>query len=125
MMIYTHYPRSIQRGFLALSIGLAIVIAAKSLSPAMPSFTISNGDKIIHISAYFCLSVTTFPALRRLPILLVLVGIFCFGGLIELAQGLLDSGRTADILDALANGSGATLALGFWLLYTRLLPNSS
>ncbi|MCF6221113.1 MAG: hypothetical protein L3J65_08375 [Robiginitomaculum sp.] len=120
-MIYTGFSIGMQRMFLVLAVVLATVIVVKSVTPALPSLSISNMDKVIHVLAYLILGLVTLPALSRFKPLMVWIGLCGFGASIEVAQGLMSTGRSADIFDGIANAGGAFLALVSWRILTLLI----
>jgi membrane-associated phospholipid phosphatase/VanZ family protein len=106
---------------LAFCIGWLLTIIYLSLTPAPPKIAndILGWDKLQHASAYALL---TFLLLRAYPgskpaILLVFLGVVCFGAAMEVAQGALTANRSADSMDSLANLVGALIvSLGyFWV----------
>ena len=82
-------------------------------------------DKLVHAFFHFVLTSFCFlflkscviDANRFKPLIISFLFSVLFGLGIEIAQELLTETRHADILDFLANVSGATLAVGFVLLY--------
>jgi VanZ family protein len=90
---------------------LVLLLIYGSLMPgsALPDTGVS--DKTEHFSAYLLLAVW-FGGLystRTYPVLAV--GLLLLGGGIEIAQGLMGLGRTADFADFLADGAGVALGL--------------
>ncbi len=119
-MIYKKFSKKTNRLFAILTLALALLIFVKSLSVAMPSLHIHNSDKIIHAIAYFVLGVFALPAFTRVKPIWVFVLTSGFGVLIEILQGLMHTGRTADPMDALANAVGVGLAVVFWWFVSRI-----
>jgi len=119
-MVYVEFSTNLRRTFLVLAILLASIIVVKSVTPALPSLSLSNMDKVIHVAAYFALGLVALPALPRVRPLYIWFGLCALGASIELAQGLMNAGRTANILDGVANATGAVLAIAVWLILTRL-----
>ncbi len=124
-MLYTNFGQGVRRFFAGLSLLLAVVILVKSLIPALPGLSINNGDKYVHVLAYLVLGAAVLPACPRIRPVLVWLGVAGFGAGVEIMQGLLDTGRSADIYDGIANALGALLAIGFWLVISRLMAKSS
>jgi len=124
-MLYTKFEQKLRWLFMGLAIALAAIILVKSLTPALPSLNINNADKFIHVIAYLILGAVTLPALPRVRPVLVVLGVAGFGAGIEVLQGMINTGRSADIYDAFANALGAVLAVIIWVLLTRYLrkPN--
>jgi VanZ family protein len=98
-------------------VGYALALTVCSLAPVDLSGAPEHGDKVMHFLAY-CLLVLLWP-----PAWLGLAGRFALAaalGLgIEIAQGVLPTGRFADPLDALANALGAALGVGIVRLWAR------
>ena len=118
-MFYVEFNANLRRVFLGLTVLLAVIIVVKSLTPALPSLAISNIDKLAHMSAYLALGAVTLPAFSHVKPFIVWCGLCAFGASIEIAQGLLSTGRSADIMDGVANASGAVLAVVGWMILTR------
>jgi VanZ family protein len=85
-------------------------------------------DKANHFTGYFLLTMWFTGVARRSRYLLVGVLLIAFGGSLEIAQGLMHEGRTADWFDFLANSlgvaTGVTLALcglGNWMIWVEKL----
>ena len=83
-------------------------------------------DKANHFTGYFLLTMWFTGVARRSRYLLVGVLLIAFGGSLEIAQGLMHEGRTADWFDFLANSlgvaTGVTLALcglGNWMVWVE------
>jgi VanZ family protein len=77
-------------------------------------------DKIGHFGLYFTLMSVIILEHKNLfqntrQLLLVALIPFFFGNLIEILQMTLTSNRKGEILDALANSAGITIALFLWL----------
>ena len=101
--------------FAAGLVALAIVfLSVKSIG--VPSETL-HADKINHFIAYAVLTgfiAMGWPKLRALSLVIIA---FLFGLTLELIQGVMDFGRTASFLDALANLAGASfVAIIFFFL---------
>lgn len=89
-----------------LAFACVIAIVHQSLQPGSGFPPTSHTDKLYHAGAYGILAVWTvlgWPFGRSLYIFL---GLTLLGGTVELAQGVMDIGRTASWLDALANAVG-------------------
>lgn len=85
-------------------------------------------DKANHFTGYFLLTTwfTGVAQRRRYPVVGALL--IAFGGALEIAQGLMHEGRTADWFDFLANSLGvsagvglAALGLGNWMIWVETL----
>lgn len=98
---------------------LALVVLAASLAPISGGVSTAVGtglgaDKLLHAVGYAALTWTVAsavgaPTVRRLAAIVLVVT--AFGAGVELVQPLV--GRTASLLDALANLAGA-VAGGLW-----------
>src|SRR5665213_3499045 len=72
------------------------------------AFLADFNDKVLHFTAYFCLSAMAAMAYRRRrPVALAVVALICLGGALEILQGIV--GRDMSVYDEMANGAGAIL----------------
>ena len=85
-------------------------------------------DKANHFTGYFLLTTWFTGVAQRSRYLMVGALLIAFGGTLEIAQGVMHEGRTADWFDFLANSlgvsSGVTLAflgLGNWMVWIEKL----
>lgn len=106
--------------FTVIFIGWVVFVTLLSLvsfeDESIPSINIPHLDKLVHFTFYFgftvlgCLSFREFNS-RNIPLGKVLVKIIAFtiiyGIIIELLQGVATIHRDPDLLDVLANSSGA------------------
>lgn len=85
------------------------------LLPLAPSLTqeLHLTDKLLHVVMFGVLTIAWLIAYRRHRTLL-LAELFVYAGWTELLQYTLVPGRTADVLDVLANGLG--ICLGWWIV---------
>ncbi len=120
-MLYLKFGQGLRRSFLGLLILFATIILVKSLTPALPGLSISHADKYIHVLAYLVLGLVTLPALPRIRPILVWLGVAGFGVGVEVMQGVVNTGRSADIYDGIANALGALLAIGVWMLFSKVM----
>ncbi len=120
-MIYRVFNPKINFAFAILAFALAVIITVSSLIPAQPSLSINNMDKIVHVLAYAVLGVAVLPAFPKIKPVNIWLGLSVFGLVIEVLQGLMPTGRSTDILDGIANASGALLALVAWSVLSRLV----
>jgi len=121
------YPRL----WLALGLTLAAVIAVLSLLPSKDLPDLRVSDKIEHTLAYVALGFCFGSVVVRRDWFWLALALLCFGGLIEVAQGVMSLGRHADLHDLLADGVGIAIGLalaltplGLWArwLEARVLP---
>jgi VanZ family protein len=77
-------------------------------------------DKFVHAGIFFVLILltirgfvlqTAFSLLQRFPQVIALVLCIMYGGSLEIMQGTLFEGRTADVYDFIANSFGAIFGL--------------
>ena len=123
------------RAYAALPIAWAIVILVLTLTPAAdmpvtPEWELLAFDTAAHAGVFGLLALlswfsirrqTRWPALARHPALIVLIGCFLFGGLIEVLQSSMHMGRQGDVKDLIGDTIGAALALGLvWPLRNRM-----
>ena len=85
-------------------------------------------DKANHATGYFLLTTWFTGVARRNRYLVVGVLLIGFGGALEIAQGMMHEGRSADWLDFLANSLGVTagvtlamVGLGNWMVWIEKL----
>jgi hypothetical protein len=85
-------------------------------------------DKAMHFSGYCVLALWFAGVARRSRYLVVGLLLIALGGSLEIAQGLMKEGRTADWFDFLANSLGiitglgvAALGLGDWMVWIERL----
>ena len=116
----------LERNSLLIAIAATLFIGIMSLS-AVPKLNlglgIKSGDKYLHFTAYFGLTLLWYFALKErinkkmfkffVPLALILYGI-----ILEGLQSGLTTYRTGDIYDAIANTAGVIVAL---LVFSRLL----
>lgn len=97
---------------LRCGVGLYVMfIIWASLRPAGTGVTIPHFDKIMHLLVYALLAIAVLLAWPKFSKVKVFWVCAIFGGAIEIAQGLSATGRTASLLDGLANGLGAALGV--------------
>ncbi len=113
--------------FLALSWTTLVFLLCLVSVGNLPSLSIkvSGLDKYVHFTFHFVFSILWFLYLKNKnikPILLkIFLASFCFGILIEICQSLFTTSRQADVLDVLANASGAISAITILFLYHQFL----
>ncbi len=105
----------LQRLFWTLYV-LALVVS--SLMPAAFPHAPDNSDKVTHALAY-CLLVLLWPPAWKRPLPVMFGFAVGLGLALEVAQGILPTGRYMDIWDALANTLGAALGLALVLAGRR------
>jgi VanZ family protein len=99
-----------------------------SLEAHPPDFGPITSDKVLHFTGYFLLTTWFGGVARSSRYWLVGLGLAALGGSMEILQGLMHNGRTADWLDMLANTLGicsgllvAWLGLGRWMIWVERL----
>ena len=112
------------RFFLAAKIAfvlMLVLVMVLSLAPvSQPDF--SPNDKVNHFIAYGALSLVGLFAFRQA--IITLVGLFCYGILIEFLQGMTEY-RFASAADVVANSLGLAIGAGvFSLCYVMFLQHS-
>lgn len=103
-----------------LSLGL-LMIAVITVACLMPSSRLpetGTSDKTNHILSFGTLGFWFGGILVRRGLLVLGVLLVAFGGAIEIAQGLMQWGRSAEWLDLLADAAG--VAIGIALVMTPL-----
>ena len=102
-------------GFTApLCLGVALVATAvliyESLIPTGPSASIGHFDKIMHFVSYFTLTGFWALAFRGRHLTATVAAMALMGLGLEVAQHVMELGRTGSIWDASANFAGCVLA---------------
>lgn len=100
----------LEKVFAALALIVVLVIAWLSLAPPSSASGLPGNDKIGHFLAYGALTFTALLALPQRFAILVLGLSLAYGGVLELAQGLMPFGRETSWLDMAANTIGAVSA---------------
>jgi len=95
------------------------VVTALSFVPqdVVPDSPVLGFDKLVHFVIYAALAFLLLRALARPSqrgIVVVAVSCAAFGGLLEIAQGLLPVGRCGSVADAVANALGAVAVCVYW-----------
>lgn len=89
------------------------------------SIKVSGIDKLVHFTFHFVFVILWSLYLKNRNIKPVLLKIFfislCFGILIEVCQSLFTTTRQADVMDVLANATGAFTAITILFLYHKFL----
>jgi VanZ family protein len=124
-------PRKLRLWWLWWLIGWALLAATVNESLQRQVWEVAEvigWDKANHCIGYFLLTTWFTGVARRSRYLLVGVLLIAFGGSMEIAQGLMHAGRSADWLDFLANSIGvaasvgvAALGLGDWMIWVEKL----
>lgn len=115
-LIYQNFGKPARAVFALASLCLLVFITMQSLGASHASVQVNNADKYAHALAYCTLGLAVFPTFPRLRPIIVWGVLTLYGCAMEVAQGAMHMGRTADILDAVANSTGAFLAIVLWVL---------
>jgi VanZ family protein len=89
---------------------LGIYLSLRPSGAEMPAMPFA--DKLIHGSGYGLLAVLAVCLFERARRWQALAWLLCLGGLIELVQGLLPTGRMMEAADVLANAIGIAAGAG-------------
>jgi len=104
-----------RRLWIALSLVLLAAVVFASLQPNLGPPVPAGFDKVEHLTAYILLSLWFTGLVARGRYWAVAAGLLALGFLIEVLQWRMNLGRSAEMLDMLANtlgvGVGITLAL--------------
>jgi VanZ family protein len=123
-------PRKLRLWWLWWLVGWALLAATvnESLEAKVWLAEVVPSDKLLHCGGYFALATWFAGVTRRSRYLVMGALLIAFGGGLEIAQGLMHNGRTADWFDFLANSVGvvigvgaAYLGLGNWLVWIEKL----
>ena len=121
LLTATTSPTAMRRWRWVLA-GLAATVSWLALSPAPPDGLDTGWDKLNHAAAFAALTMTAFFALprSRRSLWLLLAGLLCFGGAIEIAQSFTPT-RNAEWGDLLADGVGMAAGVFAAMLFTRIV----
>jgi VanZ family protein len=112
MLLPLRYPKVWLVGGWVL---VALAVLA-SLSPTQTLPDLGTSDKLEHLAAYGLLTLWFSGIYPRSRYLLIGLGMFVLGALLEGAQGSMGWGRQADVYDMIANTTGIAAGLiGAWL----------
>ena len=101
-------------------LGLALIIMTfEALIPSIPSDAPLYFDKILHFGAFSVLTGLTLFAIPLRKLAFIFAWLTVYGGMIELGQGFMNLGRTASLLDFMANIAGICFVLGLWAVWVR------
>jgi VanZ family protein len=116
-------PLRYRRVWVAMSAVLLAAVIFASLQPNFGPSMPQNFDKLEHLSAYVVLSLWFTGIVVRERYWLVVCGLLALGLSIEVLQGVMNLGRSAEVLDMLANTLGIFVGLavalgltGHWAL---------
>ncbi len=121
LLAATHSPAAMWRWRWLLAV-LAMLVSWLALSPAPPDGLDTGWDKLNHAGAFAALTVVAifaFPRSRR-SLWLLLAGLLCFGGAIEIAQSFTPT-RSAEWGDLLADAVGMAAGALAAVLITRIV----
>jgi VanZ family protein len=105
--------------WIALSAVLVAAIVYASLAPDPPLPAAPAGfDKVEHFTAYCALAVWFTGLYPRTRYWQVVAGLLALGLGIEVAQGVMQLGRSAEVLDMVANAAGVGVGLLLALVRT-------
>ena len=106
-----------ERVFQTLFVFALAIALVMALHPQPPHIPGNPSDKAQHMAAFAALGVLAAFAYPRLSLIVLFVGLACFGGLIEAVQALPFIGRSPDWLDWFADLAAAFVVLiliGTW-----------
>lgn len=119
---YQKFPAKLRLGFAVLAIVFLGAILFLSLGRAShTTININHADKVAHGFAYFSLGFAALPAMGKFRAILTWGCLTLCGVGVEITQGIMRYGRQGDVFDALANSTGALLAVFFWLTVSKIM----
>ncbi len=98
---------------------LTLLVVIASLVPARDLPRLHISDKVEHVAAYLALSLWFGGLLAPRNYFRLALGLLALGGGIEIAQGLMGLGRTADWYDFYADALGVALGLSLCMAGLR------
>jgi VanZ family protein len=104
-------PLRHQRLWLAMSAVLVAVTVYASLETGVSLPVPSGFDKVEHFTAYCGLAVWFTGLYPRSRYWKVVLGLLALGIGLEIAQGVMRLGRSADVFDVVANAAGVGIGL--------------
>ena len=99
------------------AVGYTIALAILSLisTDDVPKISIDISDKLLHVIAYALLAAVWYIALntkfKQINLIWLALGCIFYGIVLEAIQGELDTQRTTDFYDVLANTVGVALVV--------------
>ena len=110
-LAYNFWPAPIMWSFRVLSAAFAFIIIVMSLMPVSGKITVQHADKLVHLLAYGALAGAMRLGWPKIWGGLVFIIASILGIGLEFAQHIHVPSRTGSLGDAIANMSGAFLAL--------------
>ena len=104
-------PLRHRRHWIAISVALVGAIVYSSLTPDLVLPTPDGFDKVEHFTAYCGLAVWFTGLYPRARYWQVVSGLLALGLGVEVAQGVMQLGRSAEPLDMAANAAGVGVGL--------------
>lgn len=109
--------RQLLRTIPAIIWGSLILVASITSSNSVPSANIPHLDKVVHFTLYFILCILIIFATTSkqglVPLMIIVIAVLSsgiFGIVMEYLQEVMKQGRSAELLDAVANTLGAIMA---------------
>jgi VanZ family protein len=124
-MLSLRFPRLwLGLGWLAVALTIVVCLVPNDRLPQPPDLS----DKSEHVIAYLLLSVWFGGIYERGRYWAIAAGLLVFGILIEIAQGAMGLGRSADVHDVIADSIGIVaglmlcwFGLGSWVQWIEAL----
>jgi VanZ family protein len=104
-------PLRHRRLWVAASVALVAAIVYSSLTPDLALPMPTGFDKIEHFTAYCGLAVWFTGIFPRARYWLVVTALLVLGLSVEIAQGVMQLGRSAEFFDMVANAAGVGVGL--------------
>jgi VanZ family protein len=111
-------PLRHRRLWITMSLVLLAAVLFASLQPGFGPAVPANFDKVEHLAAYVLLALWFSGLVARSRYWVVACGLLALGVVVEMLQWLMNLGRSAEVLDMLANALGVGLGLAIALLVT-------
>jgi VanZ family protein len=97
--------------WITMSLVLLAAVLFASLQPDFGPAVPANFDKVEHLTAYVVLAVWFTGLVARGRYWVVACGLLALGLLVEVFQGLMNLGRSAEVSDMLANALGVVVGI--------------
>ena len=116
------------RTWYLLGVLLVLAVTYSCLVPARDLPSVSLNDKFEHGIAYVVMMLWFGGLFPRRQYWILVLALLAFGAAIEVAQGVMHLGRTADVMDWLADAGGVAVGLvaclaglGHWVAWLERL----
>ena len=115
-MFPSRLPRALRLGLFGLA---ALILLVLCLAPSRDLPDTATGDRFEHTAAWFVLTITGYVLAPKRGIAIPIFAL-AFGGVIEILQGTVGTGRHSDPADFVADSVGVALAVLVFFIVRRV-----